>query len=132
MAQSDRKWLVQEFFRLISQGHPEEGLRFFTPDCKQHNPYVFGGMDALVNAMKAVQSEGIGGESDAGLSVKRMLEDGDFVVAHTELYNSSSDHRKGGLRQVHLFRFGEANKIVEYWDVTQLLTPDMPNVANGF
>ena len=55
-----------------------------------------------------------------------------MVAAHTELLSSKSNPGEGGLRQVHLFRFGPDDKIVEYWDVTQMVRPDMPNPANAF
>ena len=70
--------------------------------------------------------------SDPYFAVKRVLADGDMVTVHTELLNSKSKPSKGGLRQVHLFRFNKGNKIVEYWDVTQVIQSDMPNAANAF
>ncbi len=55
------------------------------------------------------------------------------MVAHTELLNSKSDPKKGGLRQAHVFRFGSDNRIIEYWDITQFIDPNgMPNAANAF
>ena len=50
---TDRKNIVNEYFRLIGAGMFKEGLRFFAPDCKTHNPFVAGGMDALTEAMIA-------------------------------------------------------------------------------
>ena len=41
---TDRKNIVNEYFRLIGAGMFKEGLRFFAPDCKTHNPFVAGGM----------------------------------------------------------------------------------------
>jgi hypothetical protein len=40
----DRKNIVNEYFRLVSTGMFKEGLRFFAPNCKTHNPFVAGGM----------------------------------------------------------------------------------------
>src|ERR1700688_3619649 len=36
----DRKKIASEFFGLLMQGKVKDGLRFFAPDCKQHNPYI--------------------------------------------------------------------------------------------
>ncbi|MDG7008526.1 MAG: hypothetical protein JRN06_09845 [Nitrososphaerota archaeon] len=55
-----------------------------------------------------------------------------MVAVHTELLGSGSNPGAGGLRQVHLFRFGRGDKIVEYWDITQMVMPDMPNAENTF
>jgi predicted SnoaL-like aldol condensation-catalyzing enzyme len=132
LTQQERKKIVEDFFQCIDDGKPKEGLHFFAPDCKQHNPYVVGGMDALLDLMASVQQQAEPEYSDPELSVKRIVADQDIIAAHTELLNSKSDPGKGGLRQVHIFRFGPDNKIIEYWDITQLVTPDQPNPANAF
>ena len=127
----ERKRIVNEFFELVSQGKQREGLRFFTPDCRQHNPFVQGGMDALFDSMAAAQKEAPK-FPDSYFAVKSILADGDMVAAHVELLGSKVKPGEGGLRQVHLFRFGKGNKIVEYWDITQMVQPDIPNAANAF
>jgi len=129
-----RKDIAVKFLNLIGVGRPKEGLRFFAPDCKIHNPYVTGGMNELVDAMIAVQKKGAGGiikgsNADFKLIVRNVLAEGDLVAVHTQL--SSPDPRDGGLRQVHLFRFG-ADKIVEYWDITQQVPEKAPNALAAF
>ena len=126
-----RKRVARAFFRLVAQGRQKEGLRFFSPDCRQHNPYIRGGMDALFDAMSAAQQGGQG-YPDPYLAVKKVLADGDTVAVHTELLASKSRPGEGGLRQVHLFRFNKDDKVVEYWDITQSVEPGMPNAANAF
>ena len=49
--EQDRKKIATGFFRLLMQGKVKDGLRFFAPDCEQHNPYISGSMDALTDAM---------------------------------------------------------------------------------
>ncbi len=129
-----RKDIAVEFLTLIGEGKPKEGLRFFAPNCKTHNPYVPGDMNALLDAMVAVQKQGPdgivqGSAADFTLKVRNVLADGDLVAVHTTL--SSSDPSDGGLRQVHLFRFS-GDKIVEYWDITQQVPVDAPNAAGAF
>lgn len=129
-----RKDTAVQFLNLIGLGRPKEGLRFFAPDCKTHNPYVLGGMDALTDAMIAVQKEGAegiakGSTADFKLIVMNVLADGNLVAVHTQL--TSSRPSDGGLRQVHLFRFS-ADKIVEYWDITQQVPENAPNAAGAF
>lgn len=130
-AQNRRKKVVRDFFKLVLQGRHQDGLRFFAVDCKQRNPYVHGGMDALFDTMTAVQQEAPS-YPDPEFAVKRVLADGDVVAVHIELLSSKSKPGEGGLRQVHLFRFAKNEKIVEYWDITQQVLPDMPNAANAF
>jgi predicted SnoaL-like aldol condensation-catalyzing enzyme len=129
--ETDRKKIVTEFFRLIAEGRFKDGLQFFTPDCKTHNPYVTGGMDALTDAMIEAGKNMAAPSSDVGFTVKHLLIDGDLAAAHTQLLFSKSNPGKGGLRQVHIFRF-EGDKIAEYWDITQQITDSTPNAAGAF
>ena len=126
-----RRKVVRDFFDLVLQGRQREGLRFFSPDCRQHNPYVKGGMEALFDSMAAAQ-RAAPKYPDPSFAVKRVIADGNMVAAHTELLSSASKPGEGGLRQVHLFRFGRGDRIVEYWDVTQMIQPEMPDPANAF
>ena len=133
-ANKTRKKIAVEFLSLVGSGRPKDRLRFFTPDCKTHNPYVVGGMNELIDAMIAVQkqgSEGIieGSKADFKLDIKQVLADGDLVAVHTTI--SSSKPSGGGLRQVHLFRFS-GDKIVEYWDITQMVPENALNAAGAF
>ncbi len=128
------KDIAVEFFNLVSLGRPLDGLRFFWPECKTHNPYTVGGIKELIEAMVAVQKQGAqgiieGSTADFKLIIRQILADGDLVAVHTQI--SASNPSAGGLRQVHLFRFN-GDKIIEYWDVTQQIMPNMPNAAGAF
>ena len=130
----ERKNIAVEFLRLVGLKRPKDGLRFFSPDCKTHNPYTSGGMDALTDAMIAVQKQGSSGilkgsQADFKLDIRQVLADGDFVAVHTQIAGSKPS--EGGLRQVHLFRFS-GDKIVEYWDITQMVPENAPNAAGAF
>ena len=129
-----RKEIVVEFLRLAGSGKPKEGLRFFSSECKTHNPYVVGGMDALTDAMIAVQKQGSqgileGSKANFNFIIKQVLADGDLVAVHTQI--SSGKPSEGGLRQIHLFRFS-GDKIVEYWDVTQMVPENACNAEGAF
>jgi predicted SnoaL-like aldol condensation-catalyzing enzyme len=133
-ANKSRKKIAVEFLNLVGSGKPKDGLRFFTPDCKTHNPYVAGNITELIDAMIAVQkqgSEGIikGSKADFKLIISHVLAEGDLVAAYTQI--ASSKPSEGGLRQVHLFRFS-GEKIVEYWDITQMVPENAPNAIGAF
>jgi predicted SnoaL-like aldol condensation-catalyzing enzyme len=128
------KKISVEVLRLIGSGKPKEVMRFFNPECKTHNPYISGGINELIDAMIAVQkqgSEGIlkGSKADFKLVIKQVLAEEDIVTAYTQI--ESSKPSEGGLRQVHIFRF-RADKIVEYWDITQMIPENTPNAAGAF
>ena len=120
-----------EYFKLIGSGKYKEGLRFFSPDCKTHNPYIPGSVETLTDAMIAASKDINEQSIEPAFTVRHVLEDGDMVAVHTELLNNKSNPGDGGLRQVHLFLF-EGNKIIEYWDITQQILPDMPNAKGAF
>ena len=128
-----RKSIAVEFLRLVGSGKPKDGLRFFSSECKTHNPYVLGGMDELTDAMIEVQKQGSqgilnGSKANFKLIIRQILADGDLVAVHTQI--SSSKLSEGGLRQVHLFRFG-GDKIVEYWDISQQVPENAPNATGA-
>lgn len=129
-----RKKIAVEILNLIGSGKPKDALRFFSADCKTHNPYTLGGMNELTDAMIAVQKQGAegiikGSKADFKLTINQVLSDGDMVAAYTQI--SGSKPSEGGLRQVHLFRF-KADKIVEYWDITQMIGENAPNASGAF
>ena len=128
------KKIAVEFLSLIAAGRAMEGLKFFAPNCKTHNPYTAGGMKELIEAMIAVQKQGSqgilkGSMADFKLVIRHVLADGDLIAVHTQI--SSTKPNDGGLRQVHLFRFN-ADKIVEYWDISQMIQENAPNAAGAF
>jgi predicted SnoaL-like aldol condensation-catalyzing enzyme len=127
----EHKKIVEEYFKLVGSGKFKEGLRFFAPNCKTHNPFTPGSIENLVDAQIAA-SKGLNTQNmEPGFFVRNILVDGDLVAAHTEVLNSKSKPGNGGLRQVHLFRF-KGDKIIEYWDITQQILPNMPNAAGAF
>ncbi|HUI86833.1 MAG TPA: nuclear transport factor 2 family protein [Nitrososphaerales archaeon] len=128
---SDHVKVATEFFRMVGDGKMKEALRFFSPNCRQHNPFVHGGMAALLKVMATAFGEGTSQFGDSEFRVANVLSDGDLVAVHTELLNSKRKPREGGVRQVHIFRF-KGDKIVEYWDVSQQITPEMPNASEAF
>ena len=129
--EENRKKIAIQYFELVSAQKFKEGLRFFAPDCKTHNPYISGSIETLVDAMIAANKDTSAKLSEPEFSVKHVLSDGDLVAVHTGLLNSKAKPSEGGLRQVHLFRF-EGDKIVEYWDITQQILPNMPNASGAF
>ena len=131
MDSREQKRIVRAFFRLVAKGKQKDGLRFFASGCKQHSPFVRGGMDALFDSMAAAQRQSPK-YSDPHFAIRSISADGNMVAVHTEFLASRSKPKEGGLRQVHLFRFGKDNKIVEYWDITQQIIPNMPSAANAF
>jgi predicted SnoaL-like aldol condensation-catalyzing enzyme len=113
--EENRKRIALSFFRLIAQEGPIAALRIFHPKAKHHNPYCAPGMKALL--------------TDPLFQLKRVLVDGDMVAVHTTLQSKSD--KTQGFRQVHLFRFRK-EKVIEYWDVTQMVPKKAKYPKNMF
>jgi predicted SnoaL-like aldol condensation-catalyzing enzyme len=90
-----------------------------------------GSIEALTEAMIAASKNLSAQSSEMEFKVRQLLADGDFVAAYINVLNNKSKPAEGGLRQIHLFRF-EDDKIVEYWDITQQIMPNMPNAIGAF
>jgi len=120
-----------DFLNLGLKGKFMDGIEFFSPNCKTHNPYFAGNIESLIQSMDNANKEGKGQYPNAEFRVKQAVEQGDLVAVHTELLSNKTNPGQGGLRQVHLFLF-KNEKIVEYWDITQQITSNMPNAAGAF
>jgi predicted SnoaL-like aldol condensation-catalyzing enzyme len=121
-AKQERKerQIALSFFRLIAPPEgPMAALQIFGAKCRHHNPYCAPGMKALFREMANVQQNMKANEMppDPVFEIKNVIVDGKMVAIHTTLRSKSE--KKRGMRQVHMFRF-KGDKVVEYWDVTQM------------
>ncbi len=79
-----QKNIISEYFKLVAEGRFKEGLRFFAPDCKTHNPFVAGNMENIVDAMIAANKDYGPKYPEAEFALKQVISDGDFVAAYTQ------------------------------------------------
>jgi predicted SnoaL-like aldol condensation-catalyzing enzyme len=124
--------IALSFFRLIAPPEgPMAALRIFDPKCRHHNPYCAPGMKALFREMAKVQQDMEANKMppDPVFKIKHVMVDGKMVVIHTTLQSKSK--RTRGFRQIHMFRF-KGDKVVEYWDVTQMVPKDAKYPKNMF
>jgi len=73
----------------------------------QHNPLFPNGPEPLIGYLKQAGS--------IPCEVKRIAIDGDLAFVHVRYLNWAGKEHAG----VDIFRFNEAGKIVEHWDVLQ-------------
>lgn len=85
-----------------------------------HNQYFAGDRDTLMNAM--IESDK--SHPNKSLTVKQVFETGDRVAIYSHVVKEKME-----IAVVHMFRF-ENGKIVEMWDVGQLMDKASPN-KNG-
>ncbi len=63
------------------------------------------------------------------IDVKQVFEDGDFVITHSLVVRSSPSDPD--IAVVHIFKF-EGDRVIEAWDLGQLLSKDSPNENGAF
>lgn len=121
-----RKESAVSFLELASAGKVEEAYAaFVAPTFVHHNQYFAGDRASL----KAAMAEAHETSPNTAFEVKRVFEDGDFVVTHSRVVRSEPGQQDVAV--VHIFRF-EGDTVAELWDVGQLLIEDSPNENGAF
>src|SRR5213593_58499 len=122
----NRKESAVTFLKMAGSGNVEEAYaRFIAPRFLHHNQYFRGDRASLKSAMAEAHAK----SPNKLVDVKRVFEDGDFVITHSLVVRS--DPKEQDIAVVHIFRF-EDDKVVELWDLGQLLSKDSPNENGAF
>lgn len=121
-----RKEAAVSFLKLAGSGRVEEAYAtFIAPSFVHHNPHFRGDRASLKAAMAQAHDR----SPNKLIDVKRVLEDGDFVITHSLVVRT--DPGQPDVAVVHIFRF-EGDQVVELWDLGQPLSKDSPNENGAF
>ncbi len=115
--------LVENMYRYVL--NPIDSSRvddFIAPDYIQHSPLAASGAQGLKDFLDWAKHH----SPHATHNVKRIIVDGDMVVAHVHVVINPGDK---GNAVIDIFRIVD-NKIVEHWDASQPIPENSAN-SNG-
>ena len=121
-----RKESAQNFLKMASAGKVEDAYaRFIAPSFIHHNQHFKGDRESLKVAMAEAHAK----SPNKLIDVKQVFEDGDFVITHSLVVREKPSDPDVAV--VHIFKF-DGDKVVELWDLGQILSKDSPNKNGAF
>ena len=117
-----------DFYELMfNECKPAEAIaRYAGEHYKQHNPHVGNGKEAFIAYFERMAVEFPGKR----VQVKRSVAEGNFVVLHChQQWPTDANKDWAG---IDIFRLDEEGKIVEHWDVLQVVPAESKNDNSMF
>jgi predicted SnoaL-like aldol condensation-catalyzing enzyme len=114
--EENRKNAMAFYDLMFNRCQPREAIeRFVGASYTQHNPHVADGKGAFVEYFEQMARDYPGKQ----VHFKRSVAEGNLVVLHCHQVWPTDKHKDWA--GIDIFRFDEDGKIVEHWDVLQVV-----------
>ena len=119
-SQTNKRNAIAFYDLMFNQDRPKDAIERYVGDVYiQHNPHVADGKDAFIDYFTRMAAD----YPEKSVTFERVFADGDHVILHCH-QRWPGDHEYAG---IDIFRFDEQGKIVEHWDVLQIVPETSAN-----
>jgi len=118
--EKNKQTAVAFYELMFNDCQPAEAISLYTGDTYiQHNPHVADGKEGFISYFERM-AKGYPGKR---VTIKRIIAEGDLVVLHCHKQWPGDSEYVG----IDIFRFDTDGKIVEHWDVLQVIAGQSNN-----